>query len=190
MSERKQTARKDAQKSGCARCATPKANTAKAAQTRKRKLPPVNAERIERWRRFAGEKLDILREKLSARVAIVDACAEIEGVAPVDLIVKSLERSRFGGRVVEKEPKDILSPEWEAYVDTDYERNGKPLARNNHEREKVSFAVGAFTDVRIPYSFSARELRRFARTFYRKGDLDSFPAFCRMVKSVLAPERA
>ena len=166
-----ETARKDARTAG--KTATKNANT---------------ATRIDRWRRLAEERIARLAEspKLPG-LAMLQTCAEIEGMTPADLIVDRLTRARAGGTIVEERPKDSCSAEFNAFIDTDYERNMSTRARNNHEREVVTFMIWDFAQgTWIPEDLVERYGVRFVRNYYHKGDMGLFAAFHRLATAALA----
>ena len=177
MKTKKQTARKDAQTAG----KTAKKNSANGGgnvQTR-----------VERWRKLAGDRLASLEMSGRGKMAIIRTCAEIEGVSPVEIIVRRLMYLRGGGKIVTERPADTLSPEWYAYIDTDYELNAATRKRNNHEMEIVNGAIfDYYFGAWIPNGVSEREKICFVRRFYRKGDKGLFTAYRRMIKTALAPD--
>ena len=130
MRHTEKTARKDARTAG--KTATKNTNT---------------ATRIDRWRRLAEERIARLAESPELPgLAMLRTCAEIEGMTPADLIVDRLTRARAGGKIVERRPKDCCGAEFNAFIDTDYERNMSTRARNNHEREVVTFMIWDFAE--------------------------------------------
>ena len=169
MTKTKETARKDARTAG---------KTAKNTNT---------ATRIDRWRRFAEERIARLDGVKCPGLALLRTCAEIEGMTPAELIVERLKAERHGGKVVTEEPASCYGPEWNAYIDTDYEQNATTRARNNHEREVVTFMVWDFAQASwIPRDLVKRYGVRFVRNYYHKGDTGLFAAFHRMATAALS----
>ena len=167
MSRQTETARKDARTAG---------KTAKNNNTR-----------IDRWRRLAEERIARLEEPPRHNgLDLLRICAEIEGLTPADLIVERLKAERCGGRVVTKRPDSCCSPEWDAYIDTDYEQNASPQSRNRHEREVVGSMQFNFTFLNIPDHVLGNRGRAFLLRFYRKGDVGLRPAVDRMAEAALA----
>lgn len=146
-----------------------------------------NNTRIDRWRKLADERIARLAEsqKLPG-LAMLQACAEIEGMTPADLIVDRLKRARAGGKTIEERPENCCSAEFNAFIDTDYERNMSTRARNNHEREVVTYMVWNFADgTWIPQDLLKRYGVQFVRNYYHKGDAGLFDAFHRMMTDAL-----
>ena len=141
--------------------------------------------RVERWHKFAEERIARLQELDHPGLAMLRECAAIEGVTPAEMIVDRLVRERCGGAVVEERPADYFSPESNAYTDTEYER-GTARARNAHERSVVADMARKFTDAGcLPVDLMRRHGRRFVRHFYRKGDRGLYAAYLRMVSDAL-----
>ena len=168
MTKTKETARKDARTAG---------KTAKNTNT---------ATRIDRWRRFAEERIARLDGVKCPGLALLRTCAEIEGVTPAELIVERLKAERHGGKVVTEEPASCYGPEWNAYIDTDYEQNATTRARNNHEREIVNYMEFHFTFSGIPDDVLKDRGAAFLRCYYRRGDVGLYPAVERMTMDALA----
>ena len=147
-----------------------------------------NNTRIDRWRKLAEERIARLAESPELpRLAMLRACAEIEGMTPADLIVDRLTAQRGGGKIVTEKPDGYSGPEREAFIDTDYERNMSTRARNNHEREVVTFMVWDFAQASwIPRDLVKRYGVQFVRNYYRKGDAGLFAAFHRMATAALS----
>ena len=160
--------------------ATPNGKTAGKTATK-------NNTRIDRWRRLAEELLARLAESPELPgLAMLRACAEIEGTTPADLIVDRLIRARAGGKIVEERPADYCSAEFNAFTDTDYERNMSTRARNNHEREVVTAKIWDFSQASwIPQDLAKRYGVRFVRNYYHRGDASLFAAFHRMATAAL-----
>lgn len=164
-----ETARKDARTAG--KTATKNTNT---------------ATRIDRWRKLAEERIARLDGLKFPGLALLRTCAEIEGMAPADLIVERLKATRLGGMVVTERPKEYFSPEFNAYEDTDYELNASTRTRNNHERSVVSSMVMNFSSPTwIPADLAKKHGMCFVRAFYRKGDKGLYDAFHRMTADAL-----
>lgn len=143
--------------------------------------------RIDRWRGLAEERVARLDELRYPGLALLRTCAEIEGMTTADLIVDRLTRARAGGKIIEERPKDCCSAEFNAFIDTDYERNMSTRARNNHEREVVTFMVWDFTEgTWIPQDLVKRYGVQFVRKYYHKGDAGLFAAFHRMATAALS----
>ena len=161
--------------------ATPNGKTAGKTATK-------NNTRIDRWRKLAEERIAWLAKSPELPgLAMLRACAEIEGKTPADLIVDSLIRARAGGKIVEQRHKDCCSPMYNAFIDTDYERNMSTRARNNHEREVVTFMVWDFAQASwIPRDLVKRYGVQFVRNFYQRGDKGLYPAFHRMATAALS----
>lgn len=158
--------------------ATPNGKT--AGKTAKKSIT-----RTERWHRLAEERIAQLDEKSLPGLILLRTCAEVEGMPPADLIVDRLKRARFGGREVDQRPSDCCGAEYNAWIDTDCERNRR--ARDGHEREVVMFMVLDFMHCTcIPDYLLERYGRRFVLNYYRKGDAGIFPAIQRMVSAALA----
>lgn len=147
-----------------------------------------NNTRIDRWRGLAEERIARLAESPELPgLAMLRTCAEIEGMTPADLIVDRLTRVRAGGKIVERRPKDCCSAEFNAFIDTDYERNMSTRARNNHEREVVTFMIWDFAEgTWIPRDLVKRYGVQFVRNYYHKGDTGLFAAFHRMATAALS----
>ena len=161
--------------------ATPNGKTAGKPATKN------TATRIDRWKKLAEERIARLAElpKLPG-LAMLQTCAEIEGMTPADLIVDRLTRARAGGKIIEERPEDCCSAEFNAFIDTDYERNMSTRARNNHEREVVTFMIWDFSQgTWIPQDLVERYGVRFVRNYYHKGDTGLFAAFHRMTADAL-----
>lgn len=165
--------------------ATPNGKTAGETATKN------TATRIDRWNKLAEERIARLAEspKLPG-LAMLQTCAEIEGMTPVDLIVERLKACRYGGKTVENNPADYSDPDYtakrNAYIDTDYERNMSTRARNNHEREVVTFMIWDFAQgTWIPQDLVERYGVCFVRNYYHKGDTGLFAAFHRMTADAL-----
>ena len=146
-----------------------------------------NNTRIDRWRGLAEERIARLAESPELPdMTMLQACAEIEGMTPADLIVDRLTRARAGGKIIEERPENCCSAEFNAFIDTDYERNMSTRARNNHEREVVTFMVWNFSQATwIPQDLLKRYGVRFVRNYYHKGDAGLFAAFHRMMTAAL-----
>ena len=144
--------------------------------------------RIDRWRRLAEERVARLAEPPELPgLAMLRTCAEIEGMTPADIIVDRLTRARAGGKIIEERPEDCYSAEFNAFIDTDYERNMSTWARNKHEREVVTSMVWDFAQASwIPQDLVKRYGVRFVRNYYHKGDAGLFAAFHRMTADALA----
>ena len=143
--------------------------------------------RIDRWRRLAEERIAQLEDPPRHNgLDLLRICAEIEGLTPADLIVERLKAERCGGRVVTKRPDSCCGPEWDAYIDTDYEQNAPTQSRNRHEREVVSSMQFHFTFLNIPDHVLGNRGRAFLLRFYRKGDVGLRPAVNRMAEAALA----
>ena len=144
--------------------------------------------RIDRWRKLAEERIAWLAKSTElSGLAMLQACAEIEGMSPADLIMERLICARAGGRIVEERPKDCFSPMYNAFIDTDYERNMSTRARNNHERAVVASMVWDFAQAAwIPRDLVKRYGVQFVRSYYHKGDKGLFAAFHRMATSALS----
>jgi len=164
--------------------ATPNGKTAGKTATKNTNT----ATRIDRWRRLAEERIARLAESPELPgLAMLRACAEIEGMTPADLIVDRLTRARAGGKIIEERPEDCCSAEFNAFIDTNYERNMSTRARNNHEREVVRFMVWDFAQASwIPRDLVKRYGVRFVRNYYHKGDAGLFAAFHRMATAALS----
>ena len=106
--------------------------------------------RIDRWRRLAEERIARLEALQYPGLALLRTCAEIEGTTPASLLVDRLTAQRGGGKIVTEKPAGYSGPEWEAFIDTDYERNAPTRTRNNHEREIVNHMEFNFTFSGIP----------------------------------------
>ena len=161
--------------------ATPNGTTAGKTATKN------TATRTGRWKKLAEERIARLAElpKLPG-LAMLQTCAEIEGMTPADLIVDRLTRARAGGKIIEERPEDCCSAEFNAFIDTDYERNMSTRARNNHEREVVTSMIWDFSDCTwIPQDLVERYGVRFVRNYYHKGDTGLFAAFHRMTADAL-----
>ena len=152
------------------------------------KTATKNNTRIDRWRRLAEERIARLAEPPELPgLAMLRACAEIEGMTPADLIVDRLKRARAGGKIVEEVPERCRAAEFNAYTDTDYERNMSTRARNNHEREVVTFMVWDYAQATwIPQDLAKRHGVQSARHYYHKGDVGLFAAFHRMATAALS----
>ena len=161
-----------------------KKNESGIIAARRQKCTP----RVERWHKFAEERIARLAESPELPgLAMLRTCAEIEGMTPADLIVDRLTRARAGGKIVERRPKDCCSAEFNAFIDTDYERNMSTRARNNHEREVVTFMIWNFAEgTWIPQDLVKRYGVQFVRKYYHKGDAGLFAAFHRMATAALA----
>ena len=146
------------------------------------------ATRIDRWRRLAEERIARLAKSPELPgLAMLRACAEIEGMTPADLIVDRLTRARAGGKIIEERPEDCCSAKFNAFIDTDYERNMPTRTRNNHEREVVAFMIWDFAEgTWIPQDLVKRYGVQFVRNYYHKGDVGLFAAFHRMATAALA----
>ena len=169
MRQTKETARKDARTAG--KTATKNTNT---------------ATRTDRWRRLAEERIARLDGLKFPGLALLRTCAEIEGMAPADLIVERLKATRLGGMVVTERPKEYFSPEFNAYEDTDYELNAPTRTRNNHERSVVSSMVMNYSSPTwIPADLAKKHGVGFVRVFYRRGDNGLYEAFHRMASDAL-----
>ena len=141
--------------------------------------------RVERWHKFAEERIARLQNGDFPGLAMLRECAAIEGVTPAEMIVDRLVRERCGGAVVEERPADYFSPEFNAYTDTEYEC-GTVRARNNHERSVVADMVHNFMDAGcLPVDLMKKHGLCFVRHFYRKGDRGLYPAYIRMVSAAL-----
>ena len=141
--------------------------------------------RVERWHKLAEERIEQLRGCDVPWVALLQECAEIEGVTPAELIVDRLARERLGGAVVEERPAEYFCPTFKAYEDTMYER-GPTRARNAHERSIVSDMAHRFTGaVCLQHDLVKRYWRLFVRHFYRKGDDGLYAANKRMMADAL-----
>ena len=169
MRHTEKTARKDARTAG--KTATKNTNT---------------ATRIDRWRRLAEERIARLDELHYPGLALLRTCAEIEGMTPADLIVDRLTAQRGGGKIVTEKPDGYSSPEWEAFIDTDYERNAPTRTRNNHEREIVNSVEFSFTYSGISDDVLNGRGAAFLRCYYRRGDFGLHPAVDRMTADALA----
>lgn len=169
MRHTEKTARKDARTAG--KTATKNTNT------------PT---RIDRWRRLAEERIARLDELRYPGLALLRTCAEIEGMTPADLIVDRLKAARYGGKVVTEKPASYFGPEWEAFIDTDYELNTPTRTRNNHEREIVHGMEFSFTYSGISDDVLNGRGAAFLRCYYRRGDLGLHPAVERMTADALA----
>ena len=133
--------------------------------------------RVERWHKFAEERIAQLQDLDHPGLAMLRECAALEGVTPAEMIVDRLARERCGGAVVEERPKHYFTPEDNAYTDTEYER-ATARARNNHERSVVAGMVHNFTDAGcLPIDLIKRHGLCFVRHFYRKGDRGLYPAY-------------
>lgn len=162
--------------------ATPNGKTAGKTATKNTNT----ATRIDRWRRLAEERIARLDELRYPGLALLRTCVEIEGKTPADLIVDRLTAQRGGGKIVENRPADYSGPEWEAFIDTDYERNAPTRTRNNHEREIVNHMEFNFTFSGIPYDLLNGRGAAFLRCYYRRGDVGLHPAVERMTADALA----
>lgn len=169
MRHTEKTARKDARTAG--KTATKNTNT---------------ATRIDRWRKLAEERIARLDELRYPGLALLRTCAEIEGMTPADLIVDRLKAARYGGKVVTEKPASYFGPEWEAFIDTDYERNAPTRTRNNHEREIVNSVEFSFTYSGISDDVLNGRGAAFLRCYYRRGDFGLHPAVDRMTADALA----
>ena len=163
------TARKDARTAG--KTATKNTNT---------------ATRIDRWRRLAEERIARLDELRYPGLALLRTCAEIGGMTPADLIVDRLTAQRGGGKIVTEKPDGYSGPEWEAFIDTDYELNTPTRTRNNHEREIVNGMEFSFTYSGISDDVLNGRGAAFLRCYYRRGDVGLHPAVERMTADALA----
>ncbi len=160
--------------------ATPNGKT--AGKTAKKSIT-----RTERWHRLAEESIARLDEKSLPGLIMLRTCAEVEGMHPADLIVDRLKRARFGGKIVEERPADFCGEEYNAWIDTDHERNMSTRARNSHEYEVVSSMLWMFIDCAgLTHDLVRRYGRRFVLNLYRRGDMGIGPAFHRMVSAALA----
>lgn len=169
MRHTNETARRDARTAG--KTATKNTNT---------------ATRIDRWRRLAEERIARLDELHYPGLALLRICAEIEGMTPADLIVDRLTAQRGGGKIVTEKPDGYSGPEWEAFIDTDYERNTPTRTRNNHEREIVNGMEFSFTYSGISDDVLNGRGAAFLRCYYRRGDFGLHPAVDRMTADALA----
>lgn len=169
-----ETAREDARTAG--KTATKNTNTATGG------ISP----RIDRWRRLAEERVARLEALRYPGLALLRTCAEIEGMTPADLIVDRLTTQRGGGKVVTEKPDGYSGPEWEAFIDTDYERNTPTRTRNNHEREIVNGMEFSFTYSGISDDVLNGRGAAFLRCYYRRGDVGLHPAVERMTMDALA----
>lgn len=167
MSKQTETARRDARTAG---------KTATNTNT---------ATRIDRWRRLAEERIARLDELHYPGLALLRTCAEIEGMTPADLIVERLKAARYGGKVVTEKPASYFGPEWEAFIDTDYEQNMPTRTRNNHEREIVNGMEFSFTFSGISDNVLNGRGAAFLRCYYRRGDVGLRPAVERMTADAL-----
>lgn len=141
--------------------------------------------RVERWHKLAEERIEQLRGCDVPWVALLQECAEIEGVTPAALIVERLARERLGGAVVEERPADYFCPEFKAYEDTLHER-AATRTRNAHECSIVSDMVHRFTSaVCLTADLVKRHGRLFVRHFYHKGDAGLYAANKRMMADAL-----
>jgi len=141
--------------------------------------------RVERWHKFAEERIAQLQNGEFPGLAMLRECASIEGVTPAEMIVDRLARERCGGAVVEERPKYYFTPEANAYTDTGYER-ATARARNNHERSVVADMVRNFMDAGcLPVDLMKKHGLCFVRHFYRKGDRGLYAAYLRMVSDAL-----
>lgn len=139
--------------------------------------------RAERWRMFAEERIEQLKDYTG--LDLLQECAAVEGVTPAELIVDRLARERCNGAVVEERPAEYFCPKFRAYEDTEYER-GTVRSRNAHERRVVSNMVWSFTNVNgLTPDLEKRYGRCFVRRFYRKGDNYLGAAFRRFVLDAL-----
>lgn len=159
--------------------ATPNGKTAGKTATK-------NDTRIDRWRKLAEERIARLDELHYPGLALLRTCAEIEGMTPASLIVDRLTAQRGGGKIVTEKPNGSSDPEWEAFIDTDYERNAPTRTRNNHERDIVNQMEFNFTFSRIPDKVLKNHGRAFLLRYYHKGDYGLYPAFQRLVSDALA----
>ena len=162
--------------------ATPNGKTAGKTATKNTNTPT----RIDRWRRLAEERIARLDELRYPGLALLRTCAEIEGMTPADLIVDRLKAARYGGKVVTEKPASYFGPEWEAFIDTDYERNAPTRTRNNHEREIVNGMEFSFTYSGISDDVLNGRGAAFLRCYYRRGDFGLHPAVDRMTADALA----
>lgn len=145
--------------------------------------------RIERWRRQATARIALMEEKQIPGLPLLKACAEIEGVTPVDLIVHSLMRNRFDGNTVTKRPEDCLGGMYNAYSDTYYENDTSVRARNDHEqtivrREINNYSILPSRLLNDPHD-KPGYATSFIRRYYRKGDNGTYKAFERMIEDSL-----
>ena len=163
--------------------------TAGKTATGKSSKTATDTPRVQRWRRHAETRIAELRKGKYAGLALLDACAEIEGLAPAELVVAALKRKRGGGQTVESyaTPRDGDAESlFHAWTDTLGEREPE-RRRNANEREVVEFAIRGFTEV--PFLDAAQFAacaRSFLRMFYREGDCGLHPAVDRLVADALA----
>ena len=141
--------------------------------------------RVDRWRELAEERVAKLEALRYPGLALLRTCAEIEGKTPASLIVDRLTAQRGGGKIVENCPADCSGPEWEAFIDTDYEQNTPTRTRNNHEREIVNHMEFSFTFSGIPDDVLKNHGRAFLLRYYHRGDNGLHPAFLRLVSDAL-----
>ena len=141
--------------------------------------------RVERWHKFAEERIARLQELDYPELVLLRECAAIEGVTPAELIVDRLLRTRCGGAVIGERPEHCFTPEFNAYLDTEYER-ATARARNTHERSVVSDMVHWFTVAgSMTTDLVKLHGRRFVRHFYRTGDVGLYAANTRFVSDAL-----
>ena len=107
-------------------------------------------------------------------------------MTPADLIVDRLTRARAGGKIIEERPEDCCSAEFNAFIDTNYERNMPTRTRNNHEREIVNQMEFNFTFSGISDDVLNGRGAAFLRCYYRRGDVGLHPAVNRMTADALA----
>lgn len=157
-----------------------------AGKTATKNTNTATPTRIDRWRKLAEERIAQLDELRYPGLALLRTCAEIEGMTTADLIVERLKSARYGGKVVTEKPADYSGPEWEAFIDTDYERNTPTRTRNNHEREIVNQMEFNFTFSGIPDDVLNGRGAAFLRCYYRRGDVGLHPAVERMTADALA----
>lgn len=143
--------------------------------------------RTERWHRLAEERIARLDEKSLPGLIMLRTCAAVEGMPPADLIVERLKRTRLGGAAVERKPAAPFGEEYNAWIDTDHERNMSTRARDNHEREIVLHMVWNFMDCAgLTHDLVRWYGMRLVLNFYRRGDTGIYPAFHRMVSAALS----
>lgn len=166
-----------------------KKTTAGKTATREGKKTAAETPRVRRWRKHAETRIAELRERKLPGLALLDACAEIEGLSPAELIVATLKRERGNGETVEDyttpRDADTAARLYRAWTDTLDERE-PTRARNAGEREVVYCAIVGYTDLAglDPAPFIAHA-RMFARRFYHVGDCGIRRAAGRLVSASL-----
>ena len=138
----------------------------KSNKVNKGKEIATEKERRERFKRFVSECVSSGRDNTAFMP--IDEVEKIEGRSIVEVITDHLCRCRGIG-VLNKDSQQKYYYEIDKYYD------GVSLRlRNNHEKEEARHAVHHFVwspvNFNMNFEFSSKDITRFVREFYRRGD--------------------